>query len=158
MLNETDLLHRLASYCSQSERCVMDVRKKIQAENISKEVEQDLIDKLVSERFIDERRFARSFVHDKFHFHRWGLVKINYELKMRGIQSDICREAIETTIDDDEYLTVLTDLLRAKKRTVKGRSQQDVYQKLFRFATAKGFEHAFIIQILKKMFKNIADD
>ena len=158
MVNETDMLRRLATHCSQAERCVLDVRKKIQAENFSKEAEQRLIDKLIHEKFIDERRFARSFVHDKFHFHHWGLAKINYELKTRGIQPDICREAIETTIDEDEYLTVLTDLLTAKKRSVKGRSQQDVYQKLFRFATSKGFESTFIIHILKKMFKNIDDD
>jgi regulatory protein len=158
MLNETDMLRQLAAYCSQAERCICDVRKKIQAENFPKEIEQNLIDKLIHEKFIDERRFARSFVHDKFHFNHWGVVKIGYELKMKGIPSDVCREAIDTTIDEDEYLTVLTDLLTAKKRSVKGRSQQDVYQKLFRFATSKGFESTHIIHILKKMFKNIDDD
>jgi len=158
MKSESEMLCILATYCSQSERCLFDVRKKIQTENLSKEAEQRLIDKLLHEKFIDEKRFARSFVHDKFQLNHWGRIKIGYELKLKGIQPDVYHEAIETIIDEGEYLTALTDMLTAKKRTVKSRSPQETYQKLFRFAISKGFENTFIIHTLKKMFKNINDD
>jgi hypothetical protein len=55
-------------------------------------------------------------------------------------------------------MSILSEMLTNKKRTVKGRSQQDVYQKLFRFATSRGFETSLVINTLKKMFKNIDDD
>ena len=158
MKSESEMLRTLATYCSQAERCLFDVRKKIQAENFTKEAEQRLINKLLFENFIDEKRYSRSFVHDKFKLNHWGRIKISYELKVRGIPQDIYRETINTTIDEDEYLAVLSDLLIAKKRTVKGRSPQEIYQKLYRFATAKGFESTCTVKILKKMFKNIDDD
>jgi len=151
------MLNALAKYCSQAERCLLDVRKKIQAENLSSEEEKRIIDWLLQEKFVDEKRFSRSFVHDKFHFNHWGRIKIGYELKSKGIAPEIYQEAIET-IDEDEYMTVLTDLLKNKKRSVQGRSPQDVYLKLCRFASSKGFETALIFNTLKKMFKNIDDE
>lgn len=164
MKSESELLRALANYCSQTERCVSDVRKKIQAENLdrsenlSREAEHRLIDTLLKEKFIDENRFARSFVHDKFQFNHWGRIKIGYELRIRGISPDIYHEALETVIDEDEYLAVLSELLLSKKRMVKGRTPQETYQKLCRFAVTRGFESSLIINILKKMFIIIDDD
>jgi len=116
---KSEILSILARYCSQAERCVFDVRKKLQSEDLSEEEKQRIIDRLLQEKFIDEKRFSRSFVHDKFKLNGWGRIKIGYELKIRNIKPDDYYEAIES-IDEDEYLTVLTDLLTKKKRTVKG--------------------------------------
>ena len=153
MFSESQILSALAKYCSQAERCVFDVQNKLKVENLSKEAEQRIIEQLQCEKFIDERRFAKSYVHDKFQLNHWGRLKIAYELKMRGIPSDVYYDALET-IDEDEYNTVLAGLLTGKKRTVKGRSPQDVYQKLYRFAVARGFEAPVINNILRKICHN----
>ena len=157
MKTESETLNDLAGYCSQAERCLFDIRKKMQAGELSEEAKKRIIDKLVHDKFIDEKRFARSFVHDKFQFNHWGRIKIAYELKLRGIQPEVYNEAIEM-IDEDEYLTVLSEILSNKKRTVKGRSSQDMYQKLCRFAAARGFETHLIINALKKILKKMDDD
>ena len=151
------MLNYLANYCSQAERCLFDVRKKLQTANLSDNAEKRIIDRLLREKFIDEKRFSRSFVYDKFFFNQWGRVKITYELRLKGIQPDDYYEAIET-IDDDEYLTVLSGILTTKKRSTKGHSSQDVYQKLFRFAAARGFEPPVIVKVLKTILKNVNDD
>ena len=148
------MLNTLAKYCSQAERCLYDVRKKMKAEKLSEESEKRIINRLVQEKFIDEKRFCRSFVNDKFKFNHWGRTKICYELKNRNISPDVYYEALDS-IDDEEYASVLSDLLKSKKRTVSGRSPQDVFQKLCRFAYSRGFEMPLIINTLKSMFKNI---
>lgn len=154
---KSEILSVLARYCSQAERCVFDVRKKLQSEDLSKEEKQHIIDRLLQEKFIDEKRFSRSFVHDKFKLNGWGRIKIGYELNSRGIKPDDYYEAIES-IDEDEYLTVLTDLLTKKKRTVKGHSPQDIFQKLLRFAASRGFETPLTIKVLQKLLPNRYDD
>ena len=154
MKSESEMLNTLAKYCSQAERCLHDVRKKIKAEKLSEEAEKRIINYLVQEKFVDERRFCRSFVNDKFKFNHWGRVKICYELKNRNISPDIYYEAIDY-IDEEEYLSVLTELLKSKKRTVNGRSPQDIFQKLCRFASSRGFETPIIINTLKSILKNI---
>ena len=157
MRSESEMLNVLAKYCSQTERCLYDVRKKIQIENLSGDAEKRIIDKLLQDKFIDEKRFARSFVHDKFYFNRWGRIKIAYELKLRGILPEVYYEAIEA-IDEDEYMSALFEILTNKKKLTKGRSSQDLFQKLYRFAASRGFETSIIVGTLKKMFENIHID
>ena len=154
MKSEQEMLNTLAAYCSQTERCIYDVRKKIEAAGLSGDAGKRIIDCLVKEKFIDENRFSRSFVNDKLKFNHWGRVKICYELKKRNIKPDIYSDAIDA-IDEEEYMSVLTDMLESKKRTVKGSSPHDVFQKLCRFALSRGFEGEIIVKTLKSILKNV---
>lgn len=36
-LNEAEMLHRAAAYCSTAERCIQDIEKKIKAAGLSQE-------------------------------------------------------------------------------------------------------------------------
>ena len=152
MKSESEVLSALAKYCSLAERCLYDVRKKIKAADLSGDAEQRIVEYLVKERFIDEKRFCRSFVNDKFKFNHWGRIKICYELKIRNIKPDVYYDAIDA-IDEEEYISVLSGLLESKNRTIKGRSPQDVFQKLCRFASSRGFESELIVKILKSVLK-----
>ncbi|MDR0756619.1 MAG: RecX family transcriptional regulator, partial [Tannerella sp.] len=67
-IDENKLLHSTASYCSICERCISDVRKKLAAAGATQEIEKRIIERLLKEGFIDEARFCRSFVNDKFRF------------------------------------------------------------------------------------------
>ena len=154
MKSETEMLGTMAKYCSLAERCINDIHKKIKTEGLSADAEKRIVDYLLKEKYIDEKRFCRSFVNDKFKFNHWGRIKICYELKSRNIPQDVYYEAIEN-IDEDEYISVLTDLLKSIKRTTKGRSQQDIFQKLCRFAASRGFETPIIIDTLKSILKDI---
>ena len=154
--NEQELLHMAASYCSITERCIEDVRTKIISTGASAEVADRIIKRLLKEKFIDESRYCRSFVKDKFRFNRWGRIKLGYELRQRNIASDIISEAINS-IDEDEYESALFALLKEKQRTTKGRNEQDIFNKLYRFATGRGFESSLTVRQLKKLFNTNFD-
>jgi len=157
MKTEAETLAALAAYCSQSERCLYDLRRKIRDAGLSSDAEKRIIRRLSDENFVEERRFARAFVNDKFRFNRWGRIKITYELKMRDIKPSIYEEAI-SGIDEAEYLSTLRELLIAKQRSIKGSSPEELFAKLIRFATSRGFETPLIISTLKKMLKNLDYD
>jgi regulatory protein len=157
MRTESEILNGLARYCSQAERCVDDVRKKIAAENLPQDAEKRIIDRLIREKFIDETRYCRSFTNDKLKFNHWGRIKIIYELKKRNIPPETYRDAIES-IDENAYMSILEDLLKSKKRTTKGPSGQAVFHKLCNFAVSRGFEYPLIMKSLKEYFKYIDDD
>jgi len=149
-LNESQILQMAASYCSMAERCIRDVRRKIAGAGTSPEVEEKIIKRLLQEQFIDEARYCRSFVRDTFRFNRWGRIKISYELRGKNIPAGLIAEAIEE-IAEDEYETVLYDLLKDKKRSTKGKNEQDIFQKLYRFAVGRGFESNLTVKQLKKL-------
>jgi regulatory protein len=160
MKTESEILAYLARYCSQAERCVDDIRKKIQTAGLictDDTAESRIINHLTEEKFIDERRFCRSFVNDKLRFNHWGRIKTGYELKKKNIKPEIYSDAINS-IDEDEYVSVLNSLLKSKKRSVKGHSAQDVFRKLYRFALSRGFESPLIIKTLKELLGNVDPD
>ncbi|MDR1813487.1 MAG: RecX family transcriptional regulator [Tannerella sp.] len=153
MKTEDEMLKKMADYCTRTERCISDVRKKIRYSELPPEAEERIISRLVHEKFIDEERFAKSFVNDMLRFNHWGRVKIAYELKFRNIRPQIYGKALEA-IDENEYQTILSTLLNSKLRTTKGRPNE-VFQKLLRFASTKGFETSLIIKTLKGILKNV---
>lgn len=151
-LTEPEMLHRAAAYCSSAERCIQDIQKRIQDAGLSDEACERIIARLIKEKFIDESRFARSFVNDKFRFNKWGRIKIAYELQKKNIPSSIRTDVLEG-IDEQEYQETLLSLIKGKQKGTKGKDERDLYNKLFRFAAGRGFESREITTCLKKLFK-----
>ncbi|MDR2809278.1 MAG: RecX family transcriptional regulator [Tannerellaceae bacterium] len=149
---ESVMMHRMAAYCSTAERCIQDVQKKLQTAGMSKEAAERIIAGLVKEKFIDENRFARSFVNDKLRFNKWGRVRISYELNKKNIPPSLCREAIES-IDESVYQSILLSLLKEKKRTIRGKNEQEIFVKLLHFAAGRGFENRETIPCLRMLYK-----
>ena len=131
-------LHRLAAYCSRSERCVQDIRRKMTEWGLSEVEQKKAIQYLQHEKFLDENRYCRAFIHDKSQYNRWGAHKIRYELKKKQIPDTLIREAV-SEIDTDVYREQLCQLLANKRKTVKGSNEYEINQKLIRFAAGKGF-------------------
>ena len=153
---ESEIFHLAAAYCSTAERCVQDVRRRIASLGASSEIAERIIAYLLEEKFIDELRFCRSFVNDKFKLNRWGRIKTGYELRQKGIDAAIISEAI-SHISEETYESVLYALLKDKKQTTKGQTEQDVCTKLYRFAIQRGYESSLILQQLKILFHNGID-
>jgi len=105
-----ELLHKAASYCSISEHCVSEVVEKLTAWGVSITDKQKIIDRLISEDFINEKRFCIYFVKDKFRFNKWGKIKISYALKQKGLSSELINSAL-STIDEGEYQEMLASIL-----------------------------------------------
>lgn len=151
--SESEMLQRMASYCSTSEHCIQEVRKKIDEAGLTDEASDRIIDRLLKEKFIDEARYARFFVNDKSRFNKWGRIKISYELYRKEIPSAIREEAL-AAIDEDEYRSLLFDLLKSKRRSVKGKDDRDTFNKLLRFAAGRGFESGIAVDCLRRLFNN----
>lgn len=108
---------------------------------------ESIINHLVKEGFIDESRYARAFVHDKVRFAKWGRVKIAQALWQKRIPQDITDAALES-IEDDEYLAALRDVVKAKFRTVKGATEYERKMKTMRSVCSRGYEPALVRKVL----------
>lgn len=139
--------NRAANYCSKSEHCISELKQKFQDWQIPAEEHDDIINRLLEERFIDERRYASAYVRDKFHFNHWGKTKISLMLKAKKISSADISEAL-SEIDDEEYLSSLQNLIDSQRPKIKASSEYELNAKLFRFATSHGYESNLISSIL----------
>lgn len=156
-LSEQEVLHRSAAYCSAAERCIQDVIKKAEPFGLAPEANERIITRLLKEKFIDESRYARSFVNDKMQFNKWGRIKIDYELRCKGIPQEIRKEALNE-IDETRYSGLLKSLLQSKKKTIRSNDPSDTYYKLMRFAAGRGFTATEISLCLKQIMKGTTYD
>ena len=145
-----ELLHKAASYCSISEHCISDVEDKLTAWGMTEDKKHKIIDKLVEDDFINEKRYCIAFTKDKFHFNKWGKIKISYSLKQKGLDSKLIDMALKT-IDEGEYEEMLAVLLKNKLKTIKWEYEYEKMGKLFNFAQSRGFESNVIDRVIRTL-------
>lgn len=124
---------------------------------ISTEAKERIIRRLVEEKFIDEIRFCRSFVNDKLRFNKWGRIKIDFELRNRGIDASIREDALNQ-IDEQYYYDILFSILKDKKKSVKAKGNREEFLKLLRFAAGRGFETNLASRCLKQLVRGGEDE
>ena len=149
-LTPAQALNRAAALCSRSEQAPEDIRAKLLKWGLNACDAEQVLRELRDQGFINEERFARAFVNDRFAFNGWGKIKIAHQLRQKGIPADIIDEAM-TVIDEDRYRQRLLDLLNAKWRTVKGRDGRAAWAAMMRFAASRGFETGIAAECVKQV-------
>jgi regulatory protein len=138
-----DFFLKASYYCSLSEHCIQKVREKLVQWETPKELIQPIIDRLLDGDYINEERFARAFVKDKFRFNHWGRVKITTHLKALNISSENISIAMQE-IDDEEYEKMLDEIVEKKRKTIKNGTDYEIRAKLLRHALSRGFEYNLV--------------
>ena len=142
-----EILYKLTARCSVSEQCLSDIETKLSKYDLPEEEKTRILRHLVEEKYIDDGRYAEAFVRDKYRFNKWGRIKIAQGLRMKGIDNDTISTAMEV-IDETEYLNILRDLIKTKRRSTHGKNDYEINGKLARFATGRGFEYSAIRQCM----------
>ena len=145
-----ELRQKAASYCSISEHCSSEVEQKLIAWGVEEPDRKKIVAQLIADDFINEKRFARAFVRDKFHLNKWGKIKITMALREKGIDKELINSSM-SVIDDGEYEEMLASLLKAKVKSIKYEFEYEKQGKLFRFAQSRGFEN----QVIDRIIRNI---
>jgi regulatory protein len=136
--------------CSKSEKCTSEIQEKLKQWGLSTEASIPIIEQLIAEKYLDDERFARAYVKDKFRFNHWGKQKIEYMLRAKKISQEILDLAFEEIIEDD-YSEGLLKLISDKAQSVRAKDKYDKRNKLMRFAMGRGFESGKIYAVFKEL-------
>lgn len=131
------------AFCAYQERCVWEAKRKMNEKKVSEEDQEQVLDYLIEEKFLDEERFARAFCRGKFILKRWGRNRISMELKMRRIPESLIRKGL-TEIDPVAYYDTLCSELEKRWEREK---EQDSFKKKYKvsqYLISRGFEYDLI--------------
>ena len=140
--NFEDVLNRLKRYCSYQERSIHDVELKLAELNVELKEQQQLIEQLVKEDYLNQERFARAFISGKVRIKKWGKNKIRAALKNKRVDGQLITAAL-TEINEVEYLENLQSLLFQKQRRLDGGDKKEKL-KVYRYLIAKGYEEDLV--------------
>lgn len=142
-----EALARLQNLCSRSEKCIYDIRLKLQHWGIPTDDGNKIINSLQESNFLNEERYARAYIKEKLDIAKWGRQKILRTLKAKQIPPTlICK--IFAEFDDDKYRNDLLELLKKKNLTLKDESEYSRKAKLLRFALSRGYEYELTYDLL----------
>ncbi|WP_158860879.1 regulatory protein RecX [Lunatibacter salilacus] len=144
---------RIAAYCAYQERCISEVRNKLEEFGLNPSQIDPILEKLAEEGFLNENRFAEAFVRGRFTLKKWGRVRIRQELKMRDIPEDTIQMALNL-IDSDEYWAVLQFLAERKWKLTQETNELKKRAKVQRFLVFRGFENDLIRDVIEQITKD----
>lgn len=141
---------KIAAYCAYQDRCQMEVRNKLYEKGVYGDKAEDLIAEMISEGFLNEERFAQSFVRGKYRLKKWGRNRIQLELKQKQV-SPYCIKSGLKEIDPEEYWEILIRETEKKYYSIK---EQDEFKKRYKttqYLMGRGFEMDLIQSALEEL-------
>ncbi|GAA4314061.1 regulatory protein RecX [Mucilaginibacter gynuensis] len=146
--DEKVALAKAESYCAYQERSQQEVRDKLYEWGLWTDAIEHIISQLITDNFLNEERFAKTYARSKFNQKQWGKIKIKQGLKLKRVPDVLIKKAL-LDIDEDDYLSTLTHILEKKASLIKEKDKFKRRYKLQQYALSRGFESDAISGILK---------
>lgn len=141
------VIDRLRRLCSRREYCMSDILKKAEgALDGNTESAKEVLSVLVSEKYVDDLRYATAYAREKAMISGWGETKIRYMLSAKRIDRSLIDQAL-TEIDASKADSRLQKLLENKAKSLKADPQ--IRLKLLRFALGRGYQYDDVVRVLQ---------
>jgi regulatory protein len=148
ILDKKAALMKAEHYCAYQERAQQEIRNKLYEWGLHAADVENIISELITTNFLNEERFAMSYVSGKFNIKKWGKIKIKQGLKLRKVPDRMITKALNS-INYDDYLQVIQAAAEKKLRTITEKDSYKRKQKLMTYLMGKGFESDLILSVLK---------
>ena len=143
---------KLEHYCAYQERCHKEVRQKLKDLNMIPEASDIIIVHLLEHNFLNEERFAKSFVRGKFNIKKWGRFRLTLELKRKDISKININLAL-SQIDSDEYIDVFNDLAEKRANLMLESNKLKKKKKLIDYLLYRGWESHLVYDKVNALIK-----
>ena len=144
------LIEQLKSYCAIQERCSNDIVTKMKSWRITNKNQNKILDILIQEDFINDKRYSKSFCRGKFRIKKWGKLKIINELKRKNINLTTISSSLNE-ISDIDYSKELDTQFNKKKQSTNSLNYYDKKKKIANYLIGKGYESNLVWEKLKEL-------
>ncbi len=143
---------KAGNYCAYQERTQQEVRDKLYSLGLYRDEVEDVLTELISENFVNEERFAKSFARGKFNLKKWGKRKIIFELKKRNL-SPYCIDQAIKEISDEAYEKMIFQIIE-NKMSYLPEVGYTTKNRIIKYLIGKGFETEKAWTILNSYLKS----
>jgi regulatory protein len=140
---------KLEHYCAYQERCHKEVKSKLKDMRMIPEAVDTIMVHLIQHNYLNEERFAKTFVRGKFRIKKWGKNRLVRELKFREISTYSIDSALKE-IDLDDYYKTLDDLVQKRIQQVKEKNLYKKKKKVADYLLYRGWESHLVYEKLNE--------
>ena len=137
-------LAALMRLCARAETSQEDARRLMRGWGLAEREGEQVLARLVRDRFIDDGRYAEAFVRDKLRLSGWGEYKIRTALQRKRIDRALIDAALAEA-DRSGMDERLRRQLERKARTAKYSTQYELKTKLIRYGLSLGYDYETVL-------------
>ena len=143
-------LQSLMRLCARAEKSSGDALRLMRGWGVPEAEREGVLNKLIEQRFIDDRRYAEAYVREKSNLSGWGARKIAFQLRQKGVDKAII-DATLSSLDSETQLEQLTAKLERKLRTTKAANNYELRGKLLRYGMGLGYDYEMTRSAIDKI-------
>lgn len=144
--NYQDIYNKVIKYIGIRLRSKKEITDYLKKMDLSIEVVDDILNKLITNKYIDDERFSQAYIKDKYNFSNNGPYKIINELVKLGIDKDIAYTyTFDIITNEEEKINKLIN------KYVKSDKKHDWYylrNKIYNNLINLGYSKEIVISIL----------
>lgn len=149
-------LAALMRLAARSEKSSGDAMRLMQNWGVEPAARQGVLQKLIDNKFIDDRRYTEAFVRDKMRFSGWGTFKLRAALRNKGVSAEIINEVL-SSLDNEGMADRLRERLERKMRIVKYASRYELKTKLMRYGASLGYDFESVGDVVDTLISDIKE-
>jgi len=130
-----------------------EIRALLARRKASKADIEAIIHRLKEHGYLDDTRFARSFVASRIENRLEGKVRVRRDLAARRVKPEIADEAVRRGFEDVDEAQLLRQYLQRKLRVSKPLNKPSAVQSLYRRLLRAGFRSDTIVGELKRLLR-----
>ena len=142
-----DIYNKCVKYISVRLRSINEIKEFMLRKNVSKELIDETIDKLIKHKLLDDEIFTKAFIKDKLNFTTMGPYRIEMELKKHNIDNTI----ITKYINEIDYYFLEEKINKQIEKLIKSnKSKPNLKNKIYNNLINLGYSSSFILDNLNK--------
>ena len=146
-------LQSLMRLCARSEKSSGDALRLMRTWGVPEGEQRGVLDRLIADRYIDNRRYAEAYTREKSRLSGWGERKIAMQLRLKGVEKEVISAVLSELVDDEGKGERLRAKLERKMRTTKAVNDYELRGKLLRYALGLGYDYDTAMAAVEEVAK-----
>ncbi len=146
-------LQSLMRLAARSEKSTGDALRLMRTWGVPEAEQRGVLDKLIADRYIDNRRYAEAYTREKSQLAGWGERKIAMQLRLKGVERETISAVLVELMADDSRVERLHEKLEKKLRSVKAANDYELRGKLLRYALGLGYDYDMAAEAVERVAK-----
>ena len=136
-------------YIERRLRSVKEIKDYLKLKNKEDDnsINDEVVNNLVNNKYLDDDRFAKAFIKDKINFTNWGDYKIRNELKRLGVDDNIIYDNM-LDIDDNIYYDRIKKIIDKDININKKYSGIKLKNKIYNHLLTLGYSKEKVISVI----------
>lgn len=144
---EYEIYNKCVNYIGVRLRSINEIREYMARKDISLEKQEEVIERLLKNKLLDDSVFARAFIKDKMNFTTMGPYRIELELKKHKIDDKIIKKYINEIDRDmiyDKIERQINKLIKSNK------NKSNLRNKIYNNLLGLGYSSEMVVSMINK--------